>query len=46
VGGALGAALLALAIRKTWVVRDLDSRALDVTPLGARELRRHFGLQL
>jgi hypothetical protein len=39
VGGALGAALLDLALRKRWVTRVRDSRALSVTPLGERELR-------
>ena len=37
VGGALGAALLQLALRRKWVVRDLDSRALSVTRVGRRE---------
>jgi DNA-binding transcriptional ArsR family regulator len=34
IGGALGAALLAAALRKKWVVPDLDSRALSVTKAG------------
>jgi DNA-binding transcriptional ArsR family regulator len=38
-GGALGAAILDLALRKRWVARVRDSRALSVTPLGERELR-------
>ncbi len=38
-GGALGAAFLDLALRKRWVARVRDSRALSVTPLGERELR-------
>ncbi|HEY7112164.1 MAG TPA: helix-turn-helix transcriptional regulator [Thermoanaerobaculia bacterium] len=46
VGGALGAALLDLALRKRWVARDLDSRALTVTPIGRRELRANFGLRI
>ena len=44
VGGALGAALLAWAVRRRWVVPELDSRALSVTPLGRRELRGRFGV--
>lgn len=44
VGGALGAALLSAALRRKWVTRDLDSRALTVTPLGRREMRTRFGL--
>jgi DNA-binding transcriptional ArsR family regulator len=39
VGGAIGAALLELALRKRWVEQDLDSRALSVTKRGARELQ-------
>jgi DNA-binding transcriptional ArsR family regulator len=38
VGGAIAAALLELALRKRWVEKDLDSRALSVTKRGAREL--------
>ncbi|MPY91354.1 MAG: helix-turn-helix domain-containing protein [Luteitalea sp.] len=42
--GALGAALLAIALRRKWIVRDLDSRILTVTPVGRRELERRIGL--
>jgi DNA-binding transcriptional ArsR family regulator len=45
-GGALGAALLKFALKRRWVIQDLDSRALDVTNLGRRELLTRFGLQL
>lgn len=44
VGGALGAALRALAVRRNWVVSDLDSRILSVTPAGRREMRSRFGI--
>jgi DNA-binding transcriptional ArsR family regulator len=44
-GGALGAALLKLALRKKWVIQELDSRALSVTSLGKREMRGRFGLE-
>jgi DNA-binding transcriptional ArsR family regulator len=44
IGGALGAALLKLALRKKWVAQDLDSRALAVTRLGRREMAICFGL--
>jgi DNA-binding transcriptional ArsR family regulator len=44
VGGAIGAALLQLALRKKWLVPDLDSRALTVTGLGRREMQARFGL--
>lgn len=43
IGGALGAALLELALRRKWVVQDLDSRALEVTPRGRREVLERFG---
>jgi DNA-binding transcriptional ArsR family regulator len=44
VGGALGAALLTLALRKRWVTQELDSRALAVTSSGRREMLARFGL--
>jgi DNA-binding transcriptional ArsR family regulator len=37
-GGALGAALLKLGLKRRWVTQDLDSRALGVTGLGRREM--------
>jgi DNA-binding transcriptional ArsR family regulator len=46
VGGALGAAILKLALKRKWVVQDLDSRALGVTALGRREMPARFGLQV
>src|ERR1700685_3304663 len=39
IAGAFGAALLDVALRRKWVVKDLDSRALGVTSAGRRELR-------
>jgi hypothetical protein len=45
-GGALGAALLGVALKKRWVSRDLDSRALSVTRFGEREMRARFGLTI
>jgi DNA-binding transcriptional ArsR family regulator len=45
IGGALGAALLRIALERKWVVQDLDSRALTVTGLGRREMLRRFGLE-
>jgi hypothetical protein len=44
-GGALGAALLNVALKRRWVVQDADSRALRVTPLGEREMRARFQLK-
>jgi DNA-binding transcriptional ArsR family regulator len=46
VGGALGAALLRVALKRRWVTPDLDSRALHVTSLGRREILARFGLQV
>jgi DNA-binding transcriptional ArsR family regulator len=43
-GGALGAALLKVALKRKWVTQDLDSRALDITSLGRREIRSRFGI--
>lgn len=43
-GGALGAALLALLLRQGWIERDLDSRALGITPAGRRRFKRVFEL--
>lgn len=43
-GGALGAALLGLALRKRWVSRDPDCRALTLTAAGRLEMLRRFGL--
>ncbi len=45
-GGALGAAVLNLALKRKWVVPDLDSRALSVTSFGRREMLNRFGLRL
>jgi len=46
VGGALGAALLKVVLKERWVVQDLDSRALEVTPLGHRKIGALFGAYL
>lgn len=45
-GGALGAALLQAALKRTWVLQDLDSRVLRVTSLGRHEILTRFGLHL
>jgi DNA-binding transcriptional ArsR family regulator len=46
IGGALGAALLKIALHRKWVLPDLDSRALAVTSLGRREMLIRFGLRV
>ena len=45
-GGALGAALLQLALRKRWVAPDRESRALRVTALGQRDFATHLALKI
>ena len=44
IGGAVGAALLEVAMKRKWVIQELDSRALAVTKAGWREMRTRFGL--
>ena len=45
-GGALGAALLKVALDRKWLTQDLDSRALSVNSLGRREMAVRFGVRL
>jgi hypothetical protein len=45
-GGALGAAVLHVALKKRWVTQQLDSRILTVTATGRREMHARFGLTL
>ena len=42
-GGGIGAAFLALCIKRKWMTQDLDSRAIALTALGKRELRERMG---
>src|SRR5262249_6764990 len=44
--GALGAALLHTALKRKWVMQELDSRALSVTRLGRNEMHDRFGLEM
>jgi DNA-binding transcriptional ArsR family regulator len=44
IGGALGAAILKMTLKRKWVIQDLDSRALGITNLGRREMRNRFGV--
>lgn len=44
IGGAVGAALLQLALARRWLVADLDSRALALTKKGQREFAARFGI--
>jgi DNA-binding transcriptional ArsR family regulator len=45
-GGAIGAALLNLALKRKWVVQDPGSRALSATNYGRREMLARFGVRL
>lgn len=45
VGGAVGAMLLETALKRRWVVKDADSRALRLTPAGRRDLHTRFGIE-
>lgn len=44
IGGALGSALFQAALKKKWITRDLDSRAIHLTTSGRRELMTRFGI--
>jgi len=44
-GGALAAAFLTVALKRKWVIQDLDSRAIEVTSLGKRELSARFACE-
>jgi DNA-binding transcriptional ArsR family regulator len=44
IGGAVGAALLNVALKRKWVIQDLDSRALTITRVGRREMQMRFGI--
>jgi DNA-binding transcriptional ArsR family regulator len=46
IGGALGAALLKAALKRKWVIHDLDSRALSISSLGRREMLARFDLNV
>ena len=44
-GGAIGAALLTVALKRRWVVQDLDSRALTLTAAGRRDLAARLSIE-
>lgn len=46
IGGALGTVLLKTAIKRKWMLQDLDSRVLTVTGLGRREMLARFGVHV
>lgn len=43
-GGALGAAICNVALKRKWVVQQRDTRALTITNYGRREMLARFGL--
>jgi DNA-binding transcriptional ArsR family regulator len=44
-GGALGAALLGVALKRKWFAREIGSRALSVTNAGRNEMLARFGVR-
>jgi DNA-binding transcriptional ArsR family regulator len=45
-GGAVGAAVLGAMLKRRWLTRDLDSRIVEVTPIGRRALEQWAGVDL
>ena len=45
-GGSLGSALLQSALKRKWITRDLNSRALELTKYGRREMLTRFGVNV
>lgn len=45
-GGAIGAALLNVALKRKWLTQHLDSRALSITNHGKREILSRFGFKV
>jgi DNA-binding transcriptional ArsR family regulator len=41
IGGALGAALLKLALSRKWMTQDIEGRGLRLTDIGKREMKLH-----
>lgn len=44
-GGALAAAFLKLALKRKWVMKEMESRALSITRFGRREMEARFGIE-
>jgi DNA-binding transcriptional ArsR family regulator len=44
IGGALGAAILKMALKRKWLLQEFDSRVLKITNRGRREMQSLFGL--
>jgi len=45
-GGALGSAIFQAAVKKKWIIQDLNSRALELTKYGKREMLTRFGVNV
>jgi len=45
-GGALGAALLGVALKRKWFAREIGSRALSMTNTGRNEMLARFGVRV
>jgi len=45
-GGAIGAAILTIALKKKWLTQHFDSRALEITGNGRREIKACFGVEV
>ena len=45
VGGGLASEIFKIAMKRRWVIQDLDSRALAITAKGRREMSARFGVQ-
>lgn len=45
-GGAIGAELLRVALKRKWVAAEVDGRALVVTSIGRREISERFGVRV
>ena len=45
-GGSLAAGVLKVALKRKWVVQDLDSRALEIIRAGTRELESRLGVRV
>jgi hypothetical protein len=46
IGGAFGSALLNAMLKLSWVSQDLDSRCLQITGRGRREMTSRFGINV
>jgi hypothetical protein len=44
--GALGAAICSHSLERKWIARNEGTRAVTITPLGARVFREQFGARI